>query len=174
MQRGADFHANAAAGTIFHVDFQRKPDVRIPARIDRRRLEAGRGVLEGRFVVVLGPDDAVRASQAALTTLNALVGFPNGNGLRNIALFKRGAAGGECTVDRELADTNLITAAGHHERGNLAHERRRRYRYDRRSLERARRRCGNGNFKEMFQCLVDGGEVHAHDVASLVAVALRD
>src|SRR4029078_11647581 len=73
---GADLDADAAAGAVVDVDLQVETDVRVAARVDRRRLESGRRGFERALVVVLAADHAVGAGEAALAALHGKVVIP--------------------------------------------------------------------------------------------------
>ena len=67
-------------------------------------------------MVISGTNDAVRADEAALPTLDAEVFFPDRNSFRDVALFKSGRAGRKGAVRRDQADGNLVAAPDQHHR----------------------------------------------------------
>ena len=130
----AGLDAQLAAGAVLHVDLQREAGVREPAGVQRRRLEIRRRLLQQGLVVVGGPDDAVRADEAAVAALDAQVRIPFRDQFGDVALLVRRGAARVGAVHRQRADRQLVAAAGHHHRGDGADELRRAGRHHRGQL----------------------------------------
>ena len=118
----ACFDAQPAAGAVLDVDLQRVAGVRKARTGERSRSEALGRALEPGWVVVARTDHAVRADEAAVAALDAQIGIPDGNLVGDVAFLVAGRAARIGAVDRERADGQLVAAAGHHRRGDGAHE----------------------------------------------------
>ena len=121
----AGLHTQAAPGAVLDVHLQRIPGVRQPDGVQRRRVELLRRTRQLGLVVVLRPDHAVRADEAAVAALNTAPGIPDRHQFGNVAFLIRGGATGVGAIHRKCADRQGVSAPGHHLRGHGAHELRR-------------------------------------------------
>ena len=117
----------------------------------------------------------VRTDQHALAALDAEVGFPHRNFLRDVALLPLRRADRISAVDREGADGQAVAAAGDDFGGDVA---------ERipapsaetagRHFERAGRLRRHCDFVQMLERRIDGREVLSHDRLAALAVGLAE
>ena len=118
----AGLDAQPAAGAVLDVHLQRVPGLRQAGCVERCRAEALGSPVQLRRLVVARADHAVRADEAAVAALDAQLGVPDRDQVRDVALLVLRRAARIRAVDRQRADRQLVAAAGHHRRGHRAHE----------------------------------------------------
>ena len=170
----AGLDAQLASGAVLHVDLQREAGVREPAGVQRRRLEIRRRLLQQGLVVVGGPDDAVRADEAAVAALDAKVRIPFRDQFGDVALLIRRGAARVGAVHRQHADRQLVAAACHHHRGDGADELRRAGRHHRGQFPGGRHPAGHLDLVQRRHGVIDGGQVLLDHLGAAAAVGLGD
>ena len=170
----AGLDAEPAAGAVLDVDLERVARVGQADGFQRGRAEPGRRALQVGLVVVPGADHAVRADEAAVAALDAEVGVPDGDQLRDVALLVGGGAARVGAVDRQRADRQLVAAAGQHRRGDRADELGRLRRDERRRLAGGRHLLGHLDLVQPLERAVDGGLVALDHLGAAPAVGLGD
>ena len=110
----ARLDAQPAAGAVLDVDLQRVPGVGQADGFERSRPEPVRCALQAGLVVVRRADHAVRADEAAVAALDAQVGVPDRDQLRDVALLVGRRAARVRAVHRQRADRQIVAPAGQH------------------------------------------------------------
>ncbi len=116
----------------------------------------------------------MRADEAAVAALDAGVGVPDGDELRDVALLVGRRAARVRAVDRQRADRQRVAAPGQHLRGDGAHELGCVRRDDRRQLPGGRHPLGNLDPVQALERAVDRGLVALDDLGAAPAVGLGD
>ena len=137
-------------------------------------METVRGVGQLVAVVVLGADHAVRADEAAIAALDAVVGVPHGDEVGDVALLVRRRSRRIGPVHRQGADRKRVAAAGHHLGGHRPHELGSIGRDQGRQFAGGRHLVRNLDAVQRFQGAVDDRLVTRDDVGAALAVGLRD
>ena len=170
----ARLDAQLAAGAVLDVDLQRVTGVGQADGVQRRRAEPVRCALEAGLVVVPGADHAVRADEAAVAALDAEVGVPDRDELRDVALLVGRRAARIRAVDRQRADRQVVAPAGQHLRGDRADELGRVRGDDRRQPAVGRHPLGHVDPVQALERTVDRGLVALDHLGAAPAVSLGD
>ena len=170
----ARLDAQLAAGAVLDVDLQRVAGVGQPDGLERSRLEPVRCALQAGLVVVPGADHAVRADEAAVAALDAEIGVPDRDQLRDVALLVGRRAARIGAVHRQRADRQVVAPAGQHLRGDGANELGRVRGDDRRQPAARGHLLGHLDPVQAVQRAVDRGLVALDHLGAAPAVGLGD
>src|SRR5207248_11489109 len=107
--RGADLHADTAAGAIFGCDLDAVLHAAPFLVADLGGLEGGRRAFQFPRIVNLDPDHSMGANHGTLAALDAGLRVPYRNLECKIALLPLCGSGGERAVAGEGADRQLIS-----------------------------------------------------------------
>ena len=116
----------------------------------------------------------MRADEAAVAALDAQVGVPDRDQLRDVALLVGRRAARIGAVHRQRADRQVVAAAGQHLGGDRADELGRVRGNDRRQLAGGRHALGHLDAVQPFERAVDRGLVALDHLGAAPAVGLGD
>ena len=174
VARGANIHAQRAAGAILRGDLQRETH---PFELRHARgsaLESRGRTLERRRFIDLRPDRRVRADGHTFQALDANLLVPNRNVQREVALLVLRRGGRERAVHRKRAHGQVVALAGGEFAQHVLHELRRIGRDRRQQPAAAVHVLRHRHFVQMLQRVVHRLEVHGHDFLAFFAVGLLD
>ncbi len=131
-------------------------------------------VVEIGAVIGFDADDRVRADHRALAALDADVWIPDRDFVGQVALLPLRRTGGVGAIDGQGADRQLIAFFGDHRAQDLAHEGRCVCRDRGQPFDVAANGRGHLDFVQVFQGVIDRGQVHLDDRFTFAAVGLAD
>ena len=172
--RGTNHDAERAAGAVLGGDLDREFVALEAGGFEGRVLERCGGVGQRGGLVVFGADRGVGADEHAFVALDADRGIPDGDRLREVALFPFGGAERPGAVDRKRADWKQVAFSGEHHAGDTADEIRRGLGNRKRAVPRGISLGGDGDFVERGQCGIDGGKVFFHHLGAFAGVGFFD